>query len=334
MADADVDTFSGDELKDYIERVADLLDTDLRNRGVELNQRPMMAAQQFVDHFIVSLSEAPKENYLVTRSFAVIFAHFTAWYKDRYGEAFQNFDTGGNAVVLAEVRGAVVEVRVPLTRSEVEEEGVTAWLIFPAQVDPCENPLKWLHHAPPLAGLDAKSIAKIRRDISKAAGDIRTIRIFLMGPGKDNDVIHGLLRGVVSDLEASAHLILKRDAAGRQGAMWPMHIACEKVLKALALQQNGSFREIHNLFELFDDVKDHLPAGLRTKLRDIPVDRAQMDARYGQASPPSEIQAYKAYKAALAFVAGVARNLKADLYVANARFLLKRAPWTEFLKDS
>jgi HEPN domain-containing protein len=150
----------------------------------------------------------------------------------------------------------------------------------------------------------------------------------LMGVEPHDDAVHGLLEGVLAEFESAARQLLRPEDTGRASALWTMQMAVERVLKAYAQHKLGTYRQIHNLFELYDDIAAHGIDADRDLLKKLPRDRDVMSDRYGLRGTPSLLEAFDAYRAALSFVGSISGKFAHKYYVGGAGFLLRKPSWT------
>jgi len=314
------------ELKEAIAGHLSNIDAELSAYEVPLKIRPLRASIMFVKDYVSEVSGDDKNNFEAKPWFAIIYHHVEQWYRDHYGPAFDR-DRSAIASGVVLVRDIPVEIRVLLTRSRVETPGETAWLLFPVEVAGDENPFTWLVDPPKLDKLLADERSKLTKQTTDIGTALRAIRINLMGVEPSDNVTQGLLDGVLAELEASARNILRNDTSGRGSALWALQMAVERTLKALSQHKRGSFREIHNLFELFDDVTAHLSTIDRNLLKKLPHDKQVITDRYGLGGTPTLWEAANAYNAALEIISGISRLFKHKFYVGGGGVLLKRPPW-------
>lgn len=282
----------------------------------------------FVQDWIIEIEGDDKTDFALKPWFAVIYHYTEEWYRDHYGPA-----TEGNGTAIASgvvsVRGISVEVKVPLTRTTVETPGETVWMHFPVTIDEGENPEDWLVDPPPLTKLDAPERKKLAKKLAEVGTGLRRIHTNLMGINPSDDTVNGLLMGIQPELESAAANILRRKASGRGAALWSLQMAVERILKAFAQHKTGGFRRTHDLFALYDDVKDHGVSAKRTLLNKIPREPQIIADRYGLGGTPSLTELMHAYDAALAFVSEVSESFGREFSIGGARLLLKKPPWTE-----
>ncbi len=316
-----------DELKAYIYHYMPLIDERLRVSETQLSQRDFHAATIIVKELILEVSnDDNKDDFAEKPWFAVIFHHARSWYRETYGEAFDR-DHTDKSLGLVLIRDIPVELIVPMTRSRVETPNETAWLSFPIKVEDDENPLDWLKRAPNLALLDEAERQQARHDAALIATALRSMQMNFLGIEPNDDTVSGLLGGVRAEFETAANKILRPGSVDRASALWTIHMAVERTLKAFAQHKTGAFHEIHNLFELFDDVIPHGITANRSLLKKLPRDREVISDRYGLRGTPPIGEVYEAYKAALKIVGDVSPSFHRKLNVGGARFLIRKAPW-------
>ncbi|MGZ2432642.1 hypothetical protein [Neorhizobium petrolearium] len=316
------------DLKEAITERLVLIDEYLSASEIPVSQRVTQAAMLFVQDWIIEIKDDDKTDFYVKPWFAIIHHHVKEWYRDHYGPALERGGTS-TAMGVILVRGVPVELRVPLTRSTVETPGETAWLHFPVTIEDGEDPESWLVGSPPIDRLDRRERTKLAAKLAAVGTGLRRIRINLMGIKPSDETVNGLLEGVLPDFESAAGNIARKDAVGRGAALWSLQMAAERTLKAFAQHKTGTFRQSHDLFVLYDDVKDHGIAGKRDLLRKMPREPQVMSDRYGLGGAPTITEVMNAYDAALALVSQASRSFGRDIYVGGARFLLKKPPWLE-----
>jgi hypothetical protein len=327
------DNAKRDGLKLAIYEFMPLIDGRLAGIETPVGTRAFSAAADFVKHFVLEVSnDDNKDDFAEKPWFAIIYHHVNQWYRETYGDALEK-DSGRTACGVVLIRDLPIELTVPLTRSRVETPGETAWLIFPVTVDVSENPLTWLKGAPNIALLSDPDKARALKDATDVATALRCLRMNLMGVEPQDDNVSGLLEGVLAEFESAARQMLRAEASGRASALWTLQMAVERVLKAFAQHKAGTFRQIHNLFELFDDISSYGTGVDRELLKKLPRDRDVMGDRYGLRGTPTVWEMFEAYNAALSITSGIAPHFKRKFNVGGGRFLLRKAPWTTLPSD-
>jgi hypothetical protein len=217
---------------------------------------------------------------------------------------------------------------IPLTRSRVETPGESAWLSFPREVESDEDPLRWLRKSPNVAALADGDKKALFKDACEIATAHRSIRVNSMGIEPSDETMYGLLNGIPGEFDSAAQKAIRNEAAGRPAALWNIHLAIERALKAFSQHKAGTFRETHNLFTLFDDVAAHGIVADRNALKKLRRESDVIDNRYGLGDAPTVHEAFAAYKTGLTFVSSVVKSFKRKINIGGASFLVGKPPWT------
>jgi hypothetical protein len=313
------------DLNEYIQRALPQIDAYLTETEAPLHSRPMLAAQKFVEVFVIEVSNDTLEDMLFKEWFAIIFAHCTKWYENRYGNALHERSSGLEGVVCT--LGGAYPIRVPTSFVRPAEETDHIWVVFPASCHDDEDVLIWLENAPNLEAFSNEERAAAKAEIVRVANDLRRGQNALMSAGK-KEVAGTPPADVYAHIEHAARLLRAADADKRGVAVWEMSLACEKVLK-FGLKQVGATvphtHDVNVLRELWEQASGkQVPTLPYATL--ITGSRAIM-YRYGEGPPLERAALYAQYLAALEILRDVSLNLERDYWVADARFLLKRPPW-------
>ena len=309
----------------------EIIDKSLAEKNTKPSLRPLQAAILFVEHFVVEVSGGDKENYTTQGWFAVIYHHVKVWYDRTYGALMtENSDGFGHAVV--SVRSIPVAFDVPLTRSVVEEEGKTAWLCFPIEIEETENPKSWLKNPPTLSNLARKDLDKLDRVCSRTAVALRKIQLNVQGLSGSSDIVGGLVTGILPEVEAAAVHILRNKPEAFGLAAWSLQMALERTMNALALQRNGTFKKTHDLFALFDLVEANLAPMNRDVMKDFLRQADVLAARYGQGNAVEKDHIFRSYLAGIEFIATATEKFERTVSVAGGRILLRMPPWLSLPK--
>lgn len=274
----------------------------------------------------MEISGGTKENYANEAWFAVVYHHVKDWYDQTYGELMTDKSDGiGHAVV--SVRGIPVSFNVPLTRNIVEEEGKTAWLCFPVEIEDDESPLNWISSSPPLSKCSDKELKKIEKTCKRTAVAIRKIRLNTQALAGSSEVIDGLISGIMIEVEAAAANIIANHPASFGLAAWSIQMALERSINALALQKDGRFKKTHDLFALFDLVETHLAPLRRDVMKKFLRQDEVMQARYGQGVAVEKDFILESFVSGIELIAALTERLERSVSVAGGRILIKKAPW-------
>ncbi|CAM8621601.1 hypothetical protein [Sphingobium cupriresistens] len=320
------------EIAAQIREVMPYFDRYLALREVPLNHRTFLAAIDYVKEFVIAVREgggdeqAPgdKRDFVATRWFSTIFHHVDAWYRDRYGAAFDE-KPDKHIMGLVEIADTPFALHVPTTRTRPGAAGETVWISMPDGVRDDERPIEWVDRGPNMAMLDEEDRIAAEVEASETAARLRYIRTSLMAVSHGDDKLVGLMGGILPRLENAASLLLSSSNQAVQHAYWEMQLACEHALKALRQQQVGTFREIHDLYLLYDDA-DPKADFARDLLKKMPAWRETGEMRYGVGDRNGHRLCRATYRDTLVIVTGAIRVMK-KMGIGNASFEIRRPPW-------
>jgi hypothetical protein len=258
--------------------------------------------------------------------FKHIYGHVEIWYRGRYGRRVDSHSISQwRASTL--IAATPFVLYVPVTRSQVEVAGESAWLSFPDRVHPDENVLEWIQAAPDWASYSQETRSKGAADAATVAGLIRRITCRLTGTDVSDRTARNLLAGIAIHLQSASDLIMREGAEGGFArAQWELQMACESAYKGLLQQKNGSFSETHDLFTLHDVSRISEESVNRAWLRDLPRWNESANLRYGIGDHPTVVGIHHWYLVTMKIIAGVAENLR-GVNLSQARLLLRRPPW-------
>lgn len=310
------------EQEKYIFDAMEEIDPILAEQEIPLKTRPLSAALMFVKHFIVEVSHGNKENPFEEPWFAVIYHHVREWYEDTYGNAWVNGTKGITGAVL--VRRIPTEFQVPNTKSKVEVEGESSWMIYPSKIDDDENPERWLVNPPNLDRLDQSETEALSADMLTVASCLRQISVFVNTCQSPNSDFLRLSRGIPDELEAAARCLVSNTFSSIQSSIWSMQMALERALKSLSIQQRGEFRETHDLFSLYDDLRDISASLDRNSLKKFPRWRENVSRRYSLGTNADLEEAFEIYKFSLRFIRDAAELWDRKIEMLDGGFLIKK----------
>lgn len=315
------------EQEKYIFDAMEIIDPILAEKEITLTSRPISAALMFVEHFIVEVSHGNKKYPFDEDWFAVIYHHVRAWYEDTYANAWNNVPKGMTGAIL--VRKIPTAFQVPNTKSRVEVEGETSWIIFPSKIDDDENPQKWLINPPNLDRLDQSEKEALSADMLTVASCLRQISVFVNTCQDPHPDFFNISRGILDELEAAARCLVSNTFGSIQSSIWSMQMALERVLKSLSIQQRGEFRQTHDLFSLYDDLRDVSELLDRDSLKQFPRWRENVSRRYSLGEDADLENAFELYKFCLRFIRDAAELLEREIGILDGGFLVKKPPYLD-----
>lgn len=303
---------------DAMEEINAILD----EQEAPLKTRPLSAALMFVKYFIAEVSHGNKENPIEEPWFAIIYHHVREWYEDTYGKAWTNGTSGVTGAVC--IRRIPTEILVPNTKSRTEVEGQSSWVIFPSRIDDDESPEMWLANPPNLDRLTQTETEALDADMLTVASCLRQISVFVNTCESPNSGFSKLSQGILDELEAAAKSLSSNTFSSIQSSIWSMQMALERVLKSLSIQQRGEFRETHDLFSLYDDLRDVSASLDRNYLKRFPRWRDNVSRRYSLGTDADLEEAFELYKFSLQYIRDATELFDRKIGILDGGVLLKK----------
>lgn len=321
---------------ELIEPILDLIDQSLGFDEVAVNQRPLKAARTLVDEFIPSIcfgdepSRSPGSfsEYSNEEWFKNLYSHVKKWYSNRYGErASTSKRDVMNGVIL--VAGTPFELRVPITASQIEVEGESSWLSFPAALLPSDQVRDWIQTPPNWDSFPSDILKKADKDMRDIATLLRRISCRMVGASFKDEIVRNILAGVRIHLRSAAILICNEGQDGSFArAQWELQMACESAYKGYLQQKEENFPEIHDLFRLNEIANLPNMTKGHDLIKTLPrwCDAAKL--RYGLGDHPTAVGIFYWYRQSLKIIAEVLANLD-GIDLAEVRLLIKKPQWLE-----
>lgn len=301
------------------------LDKALANAGKSVSERPMEAARFIVDEVIVDIKGDTKDNYMEKPWFALIFLSVQNWFKKRYGIAQVHPKRDAHGVV--KHFGALYLLRIPLTLSKPQGDG-TCWLTFAKDVLSEEDATGWILNGPSLDGLHPKQVVTLRREATKTATQIRGIANDLMTADVADDADRAMAASVLRHLDKAASDICAPSHESSSLAVWDLHMACEKVMKAYLTQERVAYPMTHDLRKLnrLAPAK-HDWSAVKLTLGNFPSEARVMQWRYQEIVAPSVEELWRFYGVALQVCSTYASRMSRKWTFNNFSVHLKKPPW-------
>ncbi|GEM_PF-6392884 len=259
--------------------------------------------------------------------FRIFYSYAEQWYEERYGVRLRRTDVSHfrSAVLVA---GTPFAFRVPLTCCTPKVEGESATLSWPDKVKRDENLLEWIIDAPDFQTYSPETIDSVTKDCFCIANRVREIFCRLTGAELTDHRTRAVLAGVKIHLQSAATLILREDEDGRlPRVQWELQMACESAFKGLLQQRTGTFREIHDLFELLKDAEPFVGKVASEWLCELPRWYEAANLRYGLGDEvPTLIEILHWYEISLKIIAGVLTGLK-GLELKKVSITFAMPPW-------
>lgn len=309
----------------YLEDFLLHMDDVLSKAGMPVSERPMEAAKLFVDYLVIEIKGDTKENYQTRPWFASIFRPVQNWYKKRYGEALvhpKHVLTGA-----VKYHGALYLLRVPMTVAKPQGDG-TCWLTFPKDVLPGEDPVSWIVNGPPLEQMRPKQLAALQKAASTTATRLRGIANDLLTIDLSDDSARPMVKSVLRHLDKAASDMCALNSEAASLAIWDLHMACEKAMKAYLIHEGVSFPMIHDLRVLNKlSPTKHDWSAVKSALATFPSEGRVMKWRYQEIAAPTLNDLWRFYEVAMQVCAIYAARMDRTYVFNNFSVHLRRPPW-------
>ncbi len=289
-----------------------------------IEKRPYMAADIFVEYYVISVNGKPPENYIAQRWFKNIINPIMRWYKNKYGNiVFKKIDKVALGMVI--FSGVFFELSIPL--SVTIPKGDLRDYIIPKEILSIEKEVDFIKH-PPILSEENSEMKKLEENIREVVGKTRSINKNIIFSDVVKQEHLGLVRGTQANLDKAILDILSGEPIRCLNAFWEFHIAIEKSIKILILQNKGTFRKIHDLTELSEELADIYPdLTIKQRITKLPKDRDAIKYRYGAGPVFSNAKIFKTYINTLSIIDDCTNFLKRKVVFDNVVFTLGKLPW-------
>jgi hypothetical protein len=312
-------------LEGFLKETLPMIDEFFDKKDLEVHKRPLLAARQIVDFFIVDIKGYTKDNYLFKPWFIKICHCVDDWYALRYGESAihppKNLLHG-----LTIHYSTLYKLNIPITLTKPAENDTT-WIKFPIEVFPDENVLEWIEPRLQFEAITERRRISLVNTISTVATHLRVINNDLNTADYEDSKTRAMAESVLHHFEKAASDAINQDRKNSSLAPWELSTACEKTIKTYLSQENVTFPKIHDLRKLH---KLADPNGSMTEekkaLSEMPSEQRIMDWRYGESSAPTQKEIMRFYSASLIFCRLYASRLKRKLVLKNASFKIRKPP--------
>lgn len=324
-----------------IDPLLDLIDHLLGFEEIAVSQRPFPAARKLVEDFIPEVrhgDEPPRSpgsvlDFTKELWFKNLYSDVQKWYANRYGDRVNASRTASTTGVVL-VASTPFEINVPITESQIEVEGETAWLSFPAEVFPNDDVESWVVCPPNWNVYPDEIIEIFEADIKRVSTLLRRISCRLLGLSTEEKTVIRMLAGVKIHLRSAASLIMNEGQEGSFArAQWELQMACESAFKSYLQQKTASFPETHDLFRLNELAKLPNQTAMHDWIKLLPRWCDSANLRYGLGDHPTITGIFAWYHCSLKIIAGVVENLE-GINLTEARLLIQKAPWLEIPNGS
>lgn len=313
-------------LKEFIEYQLPIFDEILAERQKSLSERPLAAAFYFVNYCIVEIEGDTKENFLEKGWFKSIYKLIKQWYKGRYGDALKiTEDDIALGVVL--IYKTPFQLKIPLSIAQEQEGDDKQWFCLPSSVLDGENVIDWIEHKPNIDNMSGDELKDLQKHISDIATNIRSIHVNLMTASLEKN-LHKISDTIQANLDKAVRDILSLEAGKISTSYWEIHLAIEKTLKLIILQNGRDHQNKHSLEKLCKIANNIKGITLDCSILScFPSDNEAIKQRYGEGSYFTIQEAVKNLISANDVISKLTNLLKRQFIMNNARFLIALPPW-------
>jgi len=313
-------------IKEIIEYQLPIFDDILAESQKPLNERPLAAALYFVDYCIVEIKGDTKENFAEKEWFKSIYKLIKHWYHERYGSALKaNNDYVALGVVL--IHKTPFQLNIPLGIAQEKEGNDKRWFCLPISIQDNENVFDWIENKPNLEKIPEANVAELKETISETATKNREIHVNLMTASLEKS-LHKTSSTISAHLDKAVRDILSLDGGRISTSYWEIHLAIEKAIKLIILQNGRDHQNKHDLEKLCRIANNIRGVSLDcTIFSAFPSDNEAIKQRYGEGSSFTIQEAVNNYISAVSVISKITELLKRQVTMNNARFLIAIPPW-------
>lgn len=315
------------DLYEFIEYQLPIFDEILAEQQKPLAERPLAAAFHFVNYCVVEIKGNNKENFIEKEWFRTLYQLIKKWYQDRYAEAMKHqHDQKSLGMVL--VYDTPFQFNIPLSVAEEKEADDKMWFCLPNSVLENENVLDWFTNKPNFTRMSEGDLESLRKKVSDISSFTRAIRVNLMSATLEKEELHKISGSIPAHIDKAVRDILSLNDGRISTSFWEIHLAVEKALKLIILQnghEHGNKHDLNKLCIIANNISGiKLDCNLFGK---FPSDHEAIKQRYGEGNSFTIQQAVNNYIYALGVLANLTDLLKRKFVLKNARFLIQIPPW-------
>jgi HEPN domain-containing protein len=171
---------------------------------------------------------------------------------------------------------------------------------------------------------DLESLKKVVCGISTST---RATHVNLMSASLEIE-LHKISGSIPAHIDKAVRDILSLEGGRISTSYWEIHLAVEKAIKLVILQNGRDHKNKHNLNKLCKIANNirgiNLDCSIFSKL---PSDNEAIQQRYGEGSCFTIQEAVKNYTYANEVISKLTELLKRKFIMKNARFLIAIPPW-------
>ncbi|NQS99612.1 MAG: DUF429 domain-containing protein, partial [Candidatus Omnitrophica bacterium] len=270
-------------LREFIEYQLPIFDDILAESQKPLHERPLAAAFYFVDYCIVEIKGDTKENFAEKEWFKSLYKLIKQWYNERYATALKvNNDYIAFGVVL--IHKTPFQLNIPLSIAQEKEGDGKRWFCLPISIQNNENVVDWIENKPNLEKMPEADLGDLKKTISDIATNNRAIHVNLMSASLES-ALHKISSTIPAHLDKAVRDILSLNGGRISTSYWEIHLAIEKAIKLIILQNDRDHQNKHNLDFLCRIANNIRGISLDCSVfSNFPSDNEAIRQRYGEGS--------------------------------------------------
>jgi HEPN domain-containing protein len=286
----------------------------------------LAAALYFVDYCIVEIEGDTKDKFLEKEWFRSIYRLIKQWYKARYADALKaTKDYVALGAVL--IYKTPFQLRIPLSIAQEKEGDDKQWFCLPRSVQDGENVFDWIDKKPNIDNMPENELKELQKSISDIAANVRSIHVNLMSASLEKN-LHKISSTIQAHIDKAVRDILSLDAGRISTSYWEIHLAIEKAVKVIILQNGRDHQNKHSLDKLCKIANNIKGIRLDCSIFScFPSDNEAIRQRYGEGSYFTIQEAVINLARANEVISGLTNLLKRQFIMNNARFLIALPPW-------
>jgi HEPN domain-containing protein len=313
-------------IKELLDYQLPIFDDILADSQKSLSERPLLAAIYFLDHCIVDIKGDSKENFAEKEWFRTIYKLIKEWYDNRYGVVRKSGSGSITRGVLL-IYKTPFELNIPLSVGQEWEGDDKRWFCISTSIQEDENILDWIKNKPNIEAMLEIDSKSLKNTVTNIAVNVRTIHVNLMTASLDH-AHHKISNTIQSHLEKAAVDILSLQDGRISISYWEIHLAIEKALKLIILQNNRDHQNKHNLDKLCKIANNIKGVSLDcSEISKFPSDNEAIQQRYGEGSTYTIQEAVENYISASSLIKCLTGVLKRKYIMNDSRFLIAIPPW-------
>lgn len=312
--------------KEFIESQLPIFDDILAEKQIPLSKRPFEAACYFVNYCIVEIKGDTKEKFLEKEWFKSIYKLIKQWYKERYADSLKITD---EHIVLGVflIYKTPFQLKIPLSIAQEKVGNDKRWFCLPNSVLDCENIIDWIENKPNMGNLSGDELNEIKKMVFDIATNIRSTHVNLMSASFEKG-LHKISNTIQAHMDKAAHDILSLEAGKISTSYWEIHLAIEKTIKLIILQNGRSHQNKHNLGTLCKIANSINGIKFDCSIfSNFPSDDEAIKQRYGEGNNFTIHEAVNNFISAYEVISKLTNLLKKQFTMDNARLLIAIPPW-------